>query len=76
MCLWKKNHHQTGRGPLPKEFIYSDIIVDVFGEDSPAFIHLVGVESGGMDQPPENSVSTEIDVVDVFLLQCSECSET
>ncbi|XP_045886510.1 uncharacterized protein LOC123957619 [Micropterus dolomieu] len=37
------------------------IIVDIFGEDSPAFIGLVGVESDGTDLE-ETAVSPEMDV--------------
>ena len=49
-----KKTHQTGGGPPPKTSVYSDIIVDVFGEDSPAFTGLAGVESGGCSQPLED----------------------
>ncbi|CAL8377825.1 unnamed protein product [Gadus morhua 'NCC'] len=45
-------HHPTGGGPPPKTSPYSDIIVAIFGEDSPAFVGLDGVDSG-CPQPPE-----------------------
>ncbi|CAL8275826.1 unnamed protein product, partial [Arctogadus glacialis] len=45
-------HHPTGGGPPPKTSPYSDIIVAIFGEDSPAFVGLDGVDSGCL-QPPE-----------------------
>ena len=45
-------HHPTGGGPPPKTSPYSDIIVAIFGEDSPAFLGLDGVDSG-CPQPPE-----------------------
>ena len=45
-------HHPTGGGPPPKTSPYSDIIVTIFGEDSPAFVGLDGVDSG-CPQPPE-----------------------
>lgn len=61
-CFFEKNN-QTSGGPPLKTSIYRDIIVDVFGEDSPAFTGLVGVKSGGMDQPLEERVSPEMFVV-------------
>lgn len=52
----QKANHPTG-GVLPlKTSIYSDIIVDIFGEDSLAFTGLVGAENGGTDLE-ENTVS-------------------
>ncbi|CAL8283330.1 unnamed protein product [Boreogadus saida] len=45
-------NHPTGGGPPPKTSPYSDIIVTIFGEDSPAFVGLDGVDSG-CPQPPE-----------------------
>ncbi|XP_039639437.1 myb/SANT-like DNA-binding domain-containing protein 4 [Perca fluviatilis] len=59
--LSAKKHHPTGGGPPPKSSVYSTIIVDIFGEDSPAFIGLVGAESGGTDME-ETAVSPEMDV--------------
>ena len=47
-----QKNHPTGGGPPPKTSPYSDIIVTIFGEDSPAFVGLDGVDSG-CSQPPE-----------------------
>ena len=35
-----QNNHPTGGGPPPKTSPYSDIIVAIFGQDSPAFVGL------------------------------------
>lgn len=51
-----RKSHPTGGGPPPKISIYSDIIVDVFGEDSPTFTGLLGVDSSDCQQPAEGDV--------------------
>lgn len=59
-----KKIHQTIGYPLTEKSLYSSIVFDSFGEDSPAFTGLVAVESGSTDQLLEKSdVSPEIGVV-------------
>ncbi|CAL8341633.1 unnamed protein product [Arctogadus glacialis] len=44
-----QKNHPTGGGPPPKTSPYSDIIVTIFGDDSPAFVRV----DSGCPQPPE-----------------------
>ncbi|XP_045931764.1 uncharacterized protein LOC123987151 [Micropterus dolomieu] len=71
--LSSKKHHPTCGGPPPKTSVYSTIIVDIFGEDSPAFIVLVGAESGGTDLE-ETAVSPEMDVD--HSSECVNCEDS
>lgn len=52
-----KKKKPTGGGPPPKPSIYSDIIIDIFGEDCPAFTGLDGVESGDICGDGEGELS-------------------
>lgn len=67
-----KKRHVTGGGPPLKVSVYSDIILDIFGEDSPAFTGLDGVDSGDIpdvsciDGEGELSLSCASESLDVY----------
>lgn len=54
----------TGGGPLPKTSPYSDIIIDIFGEESLAFVGLNGVDSSAsLPDERDEELEDECDVV-------------
>lgn len=40
----------TGGGPIPPMSIYSEVVIAIFGEDSPVFVGLEGVDSSALVQ--------------------------
>ena len=44
--LANRKHPKTGGGSKPKESIYTDIVLDIIGEDSPSLVGIVNVDEG------------------------------
>ncbi|KAI4798395.1 hypothetical protein KUCAC02_022081 [Chaenocephalus aceratus] len=58
----------TGGGPAPKTSPYSDIIIAIFGEDSPSFTGLSGIDSSELSTSTCEEVDADVSAVTISAL--------